>query len=146
MIRNIIIMTLCIKQNFQCITNVIKRNELTTMRYYTIWKVNRLKYSLMPQYHFYQFGHGTWFHNAIYIVLILITVEFITNNTQTIRDQHRHLNLPLVLHICVSKVGKHWCRHRLVACSAPEPELAYCRLDSCEQISVKFESGFYHFH
>ena len=28
----------------------------------------------------------------------------------------------------------------------PEPMLAYCELDSWEQISVKFESEFYHFH
>ena len=28
----------------------------------------------------------------------------------------------------------------------PEPMLAYCRLDSWDQISVKFESEFYHFH
>ena len=28
----------------------------------------------------------------------------------------------------------------------PEPMLAYCQLDSREQISVKFESEFYHFH
>ena len=27
-----------------------------------------------------------------------------------------------------------------------EPKLAYCQLDSWEQISVKFESEFYHFH
>ena len=26
----------------------------------------------------------------------------------------------------------------------PEPVLAYCQLDSCEQISVKFESESYH--
>ena len=28
----------------------------------------------------------------------------------------------------------------------PEPMLAHCRLDSWEQISVEFESEFYHFH
>ena len=28
----------------------------------------------------------------------------------------------------------------------PEPMLAYCQLDSWKQISVKFESKFYHFH
>ena len=28
----------------------------------------------------------------------------------------------------------------------PEPMLAYCQLDSLEQISMKFESWFYHFH
>ena len=28
----------------------------------------------------------------------------------------------------------------------PEPMLAYCQLDSWEQISLKFESEFYHFH
>ena len=28
----------------------------------------------------------------------------------------------------------------------PEPTLAYCQLDSWEQISVKFESEFCHFH
>ena len=28
----------------------------------------------------------------------------------------------------------------------PEPMLAYCQLDSWEQISAKFESEFYHFH
>ena len=28
----------------------------------------------------------------------------------------------------------------------PEPMLVYCQLDSWEQISVKFESEFYHFH
>ena len=28
----------------------------------------------------------------------------------------------------------------------PEPMLAYCQLDSWEQISVKFESELYHFH
>ena len=28
----------------------------------------------------------------------------------------------------------------------PEPMLAYCQLDSWEQISVKFESEFHHFH
>ena len=28
----------------------------------------------------------------------------------------------------------------------PEPMLAYCQMDSWEQISVKFESEFYHFH
>ena len=28
----------------------------------------------------------------------------------------------------------------------PEPMLAYCQLESWEQISVKFESEFYHFH
>ena len=28
----------------------------------------------------------------------------------------------------------------------PEPMLAYCQLDSWEQISVKFQSEFYHFH
>ena len=27
-----------------------------------------------------------------------------------------------------------------------EPMLTYCQLDSCEQISVKFESELYHFH
>ena len=41
---------------------------------------------------------------------------------------------------------------QVMACSLfgskplPEPMLAYCQLDSCEQISVKFESEFYHFH
>ena len=29
---------------------------------------------------------------------------------------------------------------------ASEPMLAYCHLDSWEQLSVKFESEFYHFH
>ena len=28
----------------------------------------------------------------------------------------------------------------------PEPMLVYCRLDSWEQVSVKFKSEFYHFH
>ena len=28
----------------------------------------------------------------------------------------------------------------------PEPTLVYCQLDSWEQISVKFDSKFYHFH
>ena len=28
----------------------------------------------------------------------------------------------------------------------PEPMLVYCKLDSWEQSSVKFESEFYHFH
>ena len=28
----------------------------------------------------------------------------------------------------------------------PEPMLVYCQLDSWEQVSVKFESEFYHFH
>ena len=28
----------------------------------------------------------------------------------------------------------------------PEPMLAYCQLDSREQISMKFESEFYNFH
>ena len=28
----------------------------------------------------------------------------------------------------------------------PEPVLVYCQLDSWEQISVKFEFEFYHFH
>ena len=28
----------------------------------------------------------------------------------------------------------------------PEPMLAYCQLDSCEQISLIFEWHFYHFH
>ena len=36
---------------------------------------------------------------------------------------------------------------RLVSAKAlPEPMLPYCQLDSWEQISVKFESEFYHFH
>ena len=28
----------------------------------------------------------------------------------------------------------------------PEPGMAYCQLDSCEQILVKFEWKFYHFN
>ena len=58
-------------------------------------------------------------------------------------------HLPLVPHIC------QWTGPPLVKVMAcrlfgskplPEPMLAYCLLDSWEQISVKFESEFYHFH
>ena len=35
---------------------------------------------------------------------------------------------------------------RIGAKPLPEPILAYCQLDSWEQISVKFESEVYHFH
>ena len=50
---------------------------------------------------------------------------------------------------------RQWTRSALVQVMAcrlfgakplPEPMLAYCQLDSWEQISVKFESEFYHFH
>ena len=53
---------------------------------------------------------------------------------------------PLVPHICVGEPG-----HQVMTCylfgakPLPEPMLAYCQLDSWEQISVKFESEFYHF-
>ena len=36
--------------------------------------------------------------------------------------------------------------HLFGAKALPEPMLAYCQLDSWEQISVKFELEFYHFH
>ena len=59
--------------------------------------------------------------------------------------------LSLVPHICVSELPQHWFRQWLVAClfgakPLPEPMLAYCQLDSWEQISVKFESEFCHIH
>ena len=35
--------------------------------------------------------------------------------------------------------------HRIGDNPVPEPILAYCQLESCEHISVKLESEFYHF-
>ena len=40
-------------------------------------------------------------------------------------------DIPLVPHIRVSELGQH--------CSANEPKLTYCRLDSWEQFSVRFD-------
>ena len=62
-------------------------------------------------------------------------------------------HLRLVLHIyCIYMY--RWTGSALVQVTAwhrgakplPEPMLAYCQLDSWEQISVKFESEYYHFH
>ena len=44
-------------------------------------------------------------------------------------------NLPLLPHICVSKLGQHW----FSAKPLPEPVLTYCQL---ELTSVKFESKY----
>ena len=57
---------------------------------------------------------------------------------------------PLVPHIRVNELG-HQLVH-LMACRLfcakplPEPMLAYCQLDSREQISLKVESKLYHIH
>ena len=59
-------------------------------------------------------------------------------------------HLPLVPHIFVSELGQVLVQ--IMACHLfgnkplPEPILAFCQLDSWEQISVKFKSEFYHFH
>ena len=59
-------------------------------------------------------------------------------------------HLPLVPHIFVSELGQHWFRQWLVALigAKPLPELMliYCQLDPWENISMKFQSEFYHFH
>ena len=53
-------------------------------------------------------------------------------------------HLPLVPHICVSELGPSMVL--VMACRLfgakplPEPMLAYCQLDSCEQISVKLHN------
>ena len=57
------------------------------------------------------------------------------------------ISSPLVSHIRVSELVSI-----VTACCLfgakpyPEPMLVYCKWDSREQISVKFESEFYHFH
>ena len=48
----------------------------------------------------------------------------------------------LVPHICVN--SSHLVPHG--AKPSPEPMLDYCQLNSWEQVSVKCESEFYHFH
>ena len=59
-------------------------------------------------------------------------------------------HLPLVPHICISELGYHW--FQVMACRLfgtkplPEPMMAYCQLDSQEQISVKFKTEFSNFH
>ena len=57
-------------------------------------------------------------------------------------------HLPLVPHMC-QWTGPSWVQvmtcHLFGTKPLPEPMLAYCQLDSWEQISVKFESEFYHF-
>ena len=62
---------------------------------------------------------------------------------------HLKTHLPLVPHICrwtgPSLVQVMSCRI-FGAKPLPETMLAYCQLDSWEQISVKFESEFYNFH
>ena len=58
-------------------------------------------------------------------------------------------HLPLVTHICVSELSQSV---QVMACRLfgtkplPEPILVYFKLDSWEQISVKLEWEFYHFH
>ena len=51
-------------------------------------------------------------------------------------------------HICICELGHHQVMacHPFGAKPLPEPALAYCQLDSWEQMSVKFEPEFYHFH
>ena len=57
---------------------------------------------------------------------------------------------PSAAYVHVSELGQHWFRYWLVASSAPSHYQNQCclivKLDSCEHISVKFKSEFYHFH
>ena len=57
-------------------------------------------------------------------VLVNVDIDMAEINIGQIELTH----LPLVLHICVSKLGKHWFRQWVAACSAPSHYLKQCRL------------------
>ena len=65
--------------------------------------------------------------------------------------QHRSTDckthrLPLVRHWTGSVSVQVMACRLFGAKPSPEPMLVYCQLDSWQQMSVKFESEFYHFH
>ena len=77
---------------------------------------------------------------------LLIAVKFMSQSPSNVGPTH--------IQQCRTELGQ-WTRSALVQVMAcrlfctkplPEPMLAFCQLDSWEQISVKFESEFYHFH
>ena len=96
--------------------------------------------------------------------LIHMPLHWISEKNCIQRFLHKHntrLSTEISLHIDInssppSAAYMHrWTGSSLVQAMAcrlfgtkplPEPMLAYCQLDSQEQISVKFESEFYHFH
>ena len=80
-----------------------------------------------------------WFHNCIQNILLKLCHWYFIKKFNQINHAYMRQWTGSVL------VQEMACR-LFGAKPLPEPMLVCCRLNSWEQISVKFESEFYHFH
>ena len=113
------------------------------------------------------FPHKGQWRGALMFSLIYAWINDWVNNREAgdLRRQHGHYDVivmyPRIYCRCFNssppsttymRQGTGPALFQVMACRLfspkplPEPMLSYCQLDTCEQISVEFESEFFHFH